>query len=337
MRKLLAFIFGFVVVVVLIMPGIIVFISGVEGLQNLVLKTKTAPKVEDVMLKLYLHEQDKIISLPLEEYIKGVISAEMPAEFEFAALKAQAVAARTYTVKHMYAFGGNGCTEHPEADMSSDYKMSQAWLGESVLKERWGKNYKKYWDKIEQAVEATRGQILLYDGKPIQAVFHSTSGVKTASALEVWGYDYPYLQSVESKFDEDSPRYHGKKEVPFTEVAAVFGEESSSLPVMQGGGLDKFIQILSYTDSGRVKEIRIGEKVFTGQEVRNVLQLQSDNFTVHSEAEKLVFETIGYGHGVGLSQYGANGMAKAGKSYQEILQHYYTGVELKQVHDLQMK
>lgn len=284
---------------------------------------------EDITIKVYMHEINQIVSMNLEDYIKGVVAAEMPAEFELEALKAQAVAARTYAVKHMAVFGGTGSTEHPGADVSTDHNDSQAWLDETKLKAKWGENYAKYWSKVSRAVDQTRGLILTYNGEPINAVFHSTSGERTASAKEVWGFDYPYLKSVACSWDKKSPRYQDTKGITLNELEARLGADAGIVAAAQSGGGAGITSIIDYTDSGRVNKVRIGSKTMTGLEVRQKLELRSANFQIESAGDKLIFKTTGYGHGVGLCQYGANGQAKENRNFRQILAYYYTGVAIK--------
>ena len=284
---------------------------------------------ESVTIHVYLHEKNKVANMSLEEYIQGVVAAEMPAEFNEAALEAQAVAARTYAVKHMKQFGGAGASDHPDADVSTDYTKNQAWASEEVLKERWGKKFYDYQQKIKLAVLKTQGMILTYDGEPINALFHSTSGTRTASSKEVWGNDCPYLQSVECKWDKDSPRYQDSKTINVAGLAEAFGQDSVTV---SAGGASEIAKVLDLTDSGRVAQVRIGSKNFSGSEVRNTLGLRSENFTVSYSGDQITFHTIGYGHGVGMCQYGANGMAKEGRKYEDILKYYYKGVELKNIY-----
>lgn len=326
MNKLLVGLVGLVAFMVILLPGVIALLMGQSGGGG----GRMMVKADRLMIHVYLHEENKIEKMALEEYVKGVLSAEMPAAFEPEALKAQAVAARTYAVKHMRTFGGSGVEGQPEADVSTDFTKDQAWLSEKTMKERWGSKYREYWKKIEQAVEKTRGQIVAYENQPISALFHSTSAERTASAKEVWGYDYPYLQSVECRWDKASPRYSDTKAVSVADLNAALGEGAGSVAAMQGG-MDQIAKVLSLTESGRVKEVRIGSKTFSGQEARRLLGLRSENFTAEQRGDQLIFHTLGYGHGVGLCQYGANGMAKEGKGYQEILKYYYTGVDLKNI------
>jgi stage II sporulation protein D len=329
-RKLLGVVVGLVALLVIVLPSVLIFVMGIS--KSTVTQQRSVAKLESVMINVYLHEKDKVETMSLEEYIKGVVGAEMPAEFEPAALEAQAVAARTYAVKSMRSFGGGGVSDHPDADVSTDFTKNQAWLSEAVLKERWGKKYEEYSKRISEAVDATHGQILVYEDKPISAVFHSTSGGRTASAKEVWGYDYPYLQSVECKWDEKSPRYSDSKSIALSDIESILGPEAGVMAAVQSGD-QSITKVISLTESGRVNEIRIGSKTFKGQEVRTLLGLRSENFTVALQGDQLVFKTLGYGHGVGMSQYGANGMAKLGKSYKDILLYFYTGVKLKNIYE----
>ena len=328
MKKLLAFIALLVVVVVILIPTLIT--GRIHTLDSNTERSGKVLKGEDVFIKVYFHEQGKIIEMNLEAYIAGVVAAEMPAEFELEALKAQAVAARTYAVKNMLTYGGNGLASQPGADVSTDYRQSQAFLSEERLKERWGTQYERYWGKINKAVEETRGQVATYNGEFINAVFHSTSGERTASSKEVWGFDYPYLISVSCPWDQKSPRYNGRKEFALTEIEHLLGAETQVVTAVQNGS--GATQVIDTTDSGRVGQVRIGSKILSGLAVREKLDLYSTHFKIEIQGGRMVFTTVGYGHGVGLCQYGANGMAKAGQEYRQIITTYYTGVAIKNIH-----
>jgi len=324
-KKVLALTVVFVVVTVMALPTLTVYLLGGPA------KNRSARifRGEDISIRVYIAAEDRIAEMNLEEYLKGVVAAEMPAEFEEEALKAQAVAARTYAVKNMVMFGGEGLTDHPGADVSTDIHSGQAWLDEKQLKARWGEpDYNRYWEKISRAVDETRGLIMTYNGEPINAVFHSTSGGHTASAMEVWGFDYPYLQSVVCTWDKQSPRYSDSKTYSPEELEQRLGADAGVMAAVQNGNTD-VAQIIDRTASGRVDKIRLGTKNFSGIELRQKLDLRSTNFTVDVEGDKLVFKTIGNGHGVGLCQYGANGMAKAGMDFRHILTYYYIGVTIK--------
>jgi len=326
-KKILAFATMLVIVAVIIIPTLIV--GGINNLDSVSDRSGKMPKGEDVFIKVYIHEQGKIVEMNLEEYIAGVVAAEMPAEFELEALKSQAVAARTYAVKSMLIFGGGGVANQPGADVSTDYRQNQAFLSGERLKERWGSSYEKYWGKISRAVAETRGQVITYNGEFINAVFHSTSGERTASAKEVWGFDYPYLISVPCSWDQQSPRYTDKKEFVLAEIEQLLGAETQVLAAVQNGS--GATQVIETTDSGRIGQIRIGSKVLSGLTIREKLELRSTNFKIEIQGNKMIFNTIGYGHGVGLCQYGANGMAKAGHDYRHIITNYYTGVAIKNI------
>ena len=314
------------ILVLIFVPTTLTLLLGIAGSAKNISPLTRDGKDTDVIIKVYMENTKQIVNLKLEDYLKGVVAAEMPAEFEAEALKAQAVASRTYAVKHMRAFGGEGCPQSPRADVSTSVNSSvgQAYLNEAELKAKWGKNYGKYWRKVSAAVDETRGIVLTSNGKLICAVFHSASGDRTASAKEVWGTDYPYLQSVACKWDQDSPRYASVAEITPAALLAKLGGEAD-IPVYAQGGLRNVAAVLSRTESGRVEKIRIGGKTFTGQEAREKLGLRSANFEIEALDGKLIIKTIGYGHGVGLCQYGANGQAKEGRGFREILQYYYRG------------
>lgn len=287
---------------------------------------------DGVMIKVYLHDQGQVAEMNLEEYIKGVVAAEMPAEFDLEALKAQAVAARTYAARQMRMYGGSGWPQHPEVDISTDPREGQAWLSEQMLKNKWGNfNYDRYWAKISRAVEETRGIVLLYNGEMINALFHSTSGGETEDPGEVWGQKIPYLQSVACPWDQGSPRYKASKSFNISELENILGPDAGVITAAKAGNSD-FAQVVEKTVSGRIKKVRIGSKVFEGTTVREKLGLNSTNFSWKVSGDQVQIETIGYGHGVGMSQYGANGMAKEGKGYKEILQYFYQGVQLANVY-----
>lgn len=283
------------------------------------------PKQADLTVRLYLKEEKKTITLTLEEYVKGVVAGEMPAHFHPEALKAQAVAARTVAVRRLKRFGGAG---YPgtDADLSDDVQDSQAWLNKKQLIAKWGLwGYYQNWSKIAAAVEATAGLILTYNGELIDALYHSTSGPRTANAEEVWGTPVPYLKSVPCSFDQHSPRYRQEQ---------VFTVEALLSALGHGGKLPATalpLRVIDRTASGRVKTVQVGEKLYRGVEFRSRLGLASTNFTIHRQEGKVIVTTTGYGHGVGMCQYGADGLAKEGKTFQEILHYYYQGVEIRKL------
>lgn len=280
-------------------------------------------------IKLYCVAAERIVTLPLDEYVSGVVSAEMPAEFPLEALKAQAVAARTYAVKQMRCFGGEGVA-NGDADISDSAAADQAWVSDSVLRERWGKDYMKYQQKIRQAVLSTAGQVVCYDDKPISALFHAASAGRTASAEEVWGSSgYPYLTSVAAPEDKEDPRICRDKKLSWSEFMESLGEDAAPVSVPED-----IIQILSYTKSGRVASLKAAGKVLSGSEARALWGLRSAHFTAAYADGFVHFITYGYGHGVGMSQYGAAALAEQGQNYREILAYFYRGTTLKNVTEL---
>ena len=278
-------------------------------------------------LKLLHKDTGKIEEIDIDEYLYGVVSAEMPASFEEEALKAQAVVARTYTIYKII----NNEDKHGEANICDDSTCCQAWISEEDRKEKWNeKERESYWEKIVSAVNSTKGEIITYEGKPINAFFHSNSGGATEAPVDVWGGSgYPYLQSVTTAGEDAYSQYSSKVEISKDEFVEKIKEEHSDFKI----DFDEkdCIKIEEYTDGNRVKKIKIGNLELSGVEVRNILGLRSANFKVTIEKEKIKFEVTGYGHGVGMSQTGADSLAKEGKTYEEIIHHYYTDVEIENI------
>lgn len=269
---------------------------------------------------------DQVLNLTMDEYLKGVVAAEMPASFDPEALKAQAVAARTFT---LYRMNGTPMEEHKGADVCTDYAHCKAYLSPDREQEVWGENASAYAEKIAQAVEGTDGTVVLYEEQPILSVFHSTSSGRTENSGDVWSSDLPYLQSVESMGEESSPRYYGRVEMDPQEFQTAFLAEHKDADL--SGEPGTWISDLTRSQAGGVLTAKVGGITVKGTQLRTLLGLQSTNFTVSYEDGKLVFQTVGYGHGVGMSQYGAQAMALSGSTYEEILEHYYTGVAVKKL------
>lgn len=273
-------------------------------------------------------ETGEILTLDFEEYIKGVVAAEMPASFEEEALKAQAVAARTYAFRRMKEQMAKPVETRPSFHITTDFHTGQSYLTMEELKQKWGNNFYSYYEKVVKAVVATKGEIMVYEDEPIEAVFHSTSAGVTQSAQEVWSLDLPYLQSVESVEDVKAPSFI--QQVEFTSEEFL-NRITECLPeiVIAKENIGKQIQIIERSSSGYVKQVQIGNQILSGQDIRNILGLASNHFTLEQEGDNLTFITQGYGHGVGMSQYGAHFMAEEGKTYKEILQHYYQGIRIE--------
>ncbi len=276
-----------------------------------------------IPVRLFVHHEGRIQRLDLEEYLVGVVAAEMPAEFHWEALKAQAVAARTLSIKRLKRFGGRGCRVNPEADFCDDPGESQAWLADTGLKRKWGpRNFQRYYRKIREAVMETSGEIITYNNIPIDAVFHSTCGVGTTAAGEIWNQDSPYLQSESCGFDQDSARYSQKIGFTWQELSRRLKTPEAVLQTMK---------VVRRSRTGRVLWMSLGKQYLRGEEFRKMAALNSTCFTWKMKRSGIYFTVLGYGHGVGMCQYGANGMAKQGWDYHRILQHYYRGVRFHKI------
>ncbi len=272
-------------------------------------------------ISLYLHETGQRTTLPLEEYLVGVVAAEMPASFHVEALKAQAVAARTYTLSRLKG----GCTS--ECDLCSDSGCCQAYNTDAACKEKWGANYTQNIKKIRDAVEETQGEALYYDGELIEALYHAASGGQTEDSENVFASARPYLRGVESENEVGSS--HITDEERLTRKAFVKAVNAAwPKAKLKAGSLPDQVKITERFDSGRVKAIKLGGVTVTGRELRSALELRSAWFTIEFTSDEVVINTRGYGHGVGMSQAGANGMAQEGATYREILAHYYTGTTI---------
>ncbi len=277
---------------------------------------------ETTTIKVYDHRADKLVDMDLEEYIVGVVSAEMPAYYSFEALKAQAVASRTYT---LYGVVHGGCHTNPDADVCTNSKCCQAFSSQERMQKTWGKDYAANYNRVAQAVMETAGEVLVYDGKLCDALYHACSGGQTEDSEHVYANALPYLRGVLSPY-EDPMR---EENVDFGTdalvelIAAKYPESGIDAENVRNG-----IAIAKAYDSGRVETLRLGKTTITGKQARNLFGLRSTMFTIEWTQKGIVFHTKGYGHGVGLSQNGANGMAKHGSDYREILLYYYTGAEL---------
>lgn len=249
-----------------------------------------------------------VINLNMTDYLIGVVSSEMPASFNLEALKAQSVLARTYALKAKQT--GKKLT---------DTVSTQSYIDIDQMKNKWGNSFNTYYNKIKNAVENTNGEYLSYNGNYIEALYHSTNNGKTESSLDVFGNYYPYLISVSSEYDKNASSYLRTINMPLDAISNKLGLSLNN---------DSVISILSYTDGGNIKEININGNNFSGKKVRELLNLRSADFDISISDNNTNITTRGYGHGVGMSQYGANGMANAGYSYKDILSHYYPGTTL---------
>ena len=269
-----------------------------------------------------LGEDGTVTQLDLGEYLWGVVAAEMPASFELEALKAQTVAARSYTLwKTEHSTG-----THPDADLCTDYACCQAWISREEAAANWGENAGTYADKITRAVTLTDGMVLCWEGQPIQAVFHSSSAGRTEDAVAVWGSTVPYLVGVETPEGEEVPNYHTTVTLTARQVSAAL----SGLGCDLTGDASGWFQSFTYTDSGGVASAQVGGTAVSGTTLRTALGLRSTTFEVSYADGVFTFSVTGYGHGVGMSQYGANALARQGKTWRDIVAWYYTGVTVEQ-------
>ncbi|MBM7870560.1 stage II sporulation protein D [Clostridium pascui] len=287
--------------------------------------------IKEIKVKVYRDKTKKIEEMSLEDYIKGVVASEMPAEFHIEALKAQAVAARTYAVTHIKSLGGSGCSKDKNADIC-DTVHCQAFMDKIDRMEAWPKdkgNY--YWSKIEEAVNLTKGQVLKYNGEVVKGAYYfAISSGKTEDVKDVFSTSLPYLKSVESPGEEIAPKYKSTSIYSYYKLASIINEYFDK-NIVSSSSLKTNIKIKSKTEAGGVKEMQIGSRTLKGSQFRTMLGLNSTNFVINFGKKDIQIVCTGYGHGVGMSQWGANVYAKGGKSYNEILTHYYQGVKIEQI------
>ncbi len=274
-------------------------------------------------VKLLHAKTGEVEEIELDNYLLGVVSSEMPANFEIEALKAQAVVARTYTIYKI-----TSGKKHENADICDDSNCCQAWITKEERLNKWNESERESnWAKIEEAVNSTKGKIIVYEGKPINAFFHSNSGGITDTATNVWGgSNYPYLQAVETSGEDAYSQYNSEVTITKDEFISKIKEYHNDFEI--DFSKENQIEILEYTDGERVKTIKIGNLNLSGVEVRTIFGLRSAKFEVTIDDENIKFTVVGYGHGVGMSQTGADSMAKQGNNYEEIIKHFYTGVEI---------
>lgn len=311
------------ILVIFILPLLILKGCSSEGHKNKINEFEGAGSIN---IKVFNTTTGKLQEMNLEEYMLGVVAGEMPSEFHIEALKAQALAARTYTLMRSRAFGGEGCSKHPEADVCTDPAHCQAYRDPMTIN-------KNSYEKYKEAVLSTRGEVIVYNDALIDAVFHSTSGGKTENSEDVWSAKVPYLRSVISQYEENSPKLITKKEIKVTDFIAAMKKLDSGIK-LSTKNIKNQIKIIDRSEGGRIKNIQIGGKVLSGSAVRGSLGLNSSNFSITYSGSTMTFTVIGYGHGIGLSQYGADGMANNGSAYEEIVKHYYQGVEIVKIDDL---
>lgn len=296
---------------------LIAFMLALSSLLPHVSAAEEASQFYDSKITVRLQDAGEMKELSLHDYLIDVVLQEMPASFESEALKAQAVAARTFTLRSIYCD-----SQHEDADVCGESVCCQCYMDEQEGRAAYGDRYEESRSKVEEAVSATDGVVLVCDDELIEAVYFSSAGGRTESASAVWGNEVSYLQTVESP-----------EEIRITDFAV----DTASFCELLGrddlsGSPASWFGAVSYTDGGSVDYLEIGGIPYRGTELRSMFGLRSANFCVSVVGDEIHFEVSGSGHGVGMSQYGANEMALQGATYQSILTHYYTGAELKQLY-----
>lgn len=304
-----------------------------ESVKNKIKKTQeiTYEKIDkdDPIINVYDVDENKIKKMNMEEYLYGVLSSEMPSTFDEEALKAQAVAARTYVI---YKIENNIKSGHKGADICTNSSHCQAYTSYENLKNIKGKDWMDSdYVKVKKAIDETRGQILTYNDKAILPLYFSTSSGKTENSEDVFSTKYPYLVSVDSPYEKQSPKYITTYSIEKSKFIKYIKNSYPQLSVSLSQ-LNNQVNIESRTEGGCVKIIRIGNIKLSGIQIRKILNLNSANFTIDYSGNEMKFTIKGYGHGVGMSQWGAQGMAQKGYKYYDILFHYFKDTNIKDIY-----
>ena len=302
----------------LFLPYLIVVILGKIGVFDEPDKPEEKPKGYTVTL--FHHDTETLETLDLRTYLWGVIAGEMPASYPEEALKAQTVASYTYLLHRIETIADHPSSDFGhKGDVCDNPEHCKAYLSHAEAAERWGQDwYDASVDKISAAVESVLGEVLLYDGAVANTVFHAISGGKTEAAADVWGAEIPYLQSVDSHWDQDAAGFTSTVTVPIKDFRNKL-EQQDCTP-----------GATTLTEGGSVATQVLGDKTYTGRELRSLFNLRSTRFTLSVNETEALFQVSGYGHQVGLSQYGASVLAENGYTYREILAYYYTGTTLQE-------
>ena len=288
-------------------------------------KSSASSKSGNIIYKVKNHKTGKILSLKASDYIKGVVAAEIPPTYETEAIKAQAVASNTFALRMIAA-----CNPDSGYYFTTDPSKHQAYLSPEEMKARYKNKYNEYYKKISDAVDSVISQVITYKNEPISAVFHSTCGGYTENSENIWGAETPYLKSVKSN-DTSSPYYNNKKLVKSDDVKSVLKQNYPKIKL--SSSKNEWFKITKRSQAGSVISAKAGSIKITGSNLRYIFGLNSQNISISYDKSKdvFIFESKGFGHCVGMSQYGANELAKQGKDYKEILKHYYTGVKIQKI------
>lgn len=305
------------------------FSESINGKDKKEVNYETVDK-ETPVIKVYNTKTNTVDNMNMEEYLYGVVAGEMPSDFELEALKAQAIAARTFVIYR---------EEHPSSNkdkgaaVCTDYRHCQEYKSIEELKKVKGSEWiKTFYPKIKQAIDETKGQIIAYNDEPILTLYFSTSSGKTENSSEVFSANYPYLKSVDSPYDKTySPRYASNVKISNKDFVKMLQSHYADIKISESD-LKSQVKILKRSEGGAVEDIMLGNKQISGKDVRSIFKLNSANFEIKFKDNYLDFVVKGYGHGVGMSQWGAQGMAIDGYKYYEILEHYYTGTKIKDIY-----
>jgi stage II sporulation protein D len=327
MKKFVGYIILMIVIVVFLPLILVRNYSVVE-------EPKTTKNQTNITINVYIADQKKVVKMQLEDYLLGVVAAEMPASYEIEALKAQAVAARTYALgRAAKLYISRTDTTHNGADVCTSPAHCQAWISKDTAIKRWGLlSSFKNWNKICKAVNSTSGQVLKYNNVLINPLFHSNSGGHTENVEDVWaGTAEPYLRGVESLGEDTSSEYQNEVVLEKHDMIKILEGSYPKLELIDENILSD-IEIKNYSSGDRVLEMKIGNITIKGTEFRKLFQLKSTNFKISQLPNgKIAIKTLGYGHGVGMSQCGANYLALKGTSFIDILKYYYKGVEITEL------
>ena len=292
-----------------------------------VVKYDSMPKVTKI--KVFITKENTIKEINLEEYVTGVVASEMPVGFGVEAIKAQAVAARTYALAHVAELGGAGCNKYEKGADVCDTVHCQVYINKDERINEWGKvKGEEYWNKISNAVKATAGEVLTYnDNLVMEPYYFSTSSGRTENSEDVFSTIVPYLRSVESPGEEKLKDIKSSKTFNYNEISRIINNNYNNARV-SSYNIRNQVTVINRTQAGSVKSIKVGSITMTGSKFRTMLGLKSSNFKIKFNSSTVEVDCSGYGHDVGMSQYGADAMAKKGKNYVQILTHYYQGTKI---------
>ena len=338
-KKILLYIFSFATILIIV-PAIFISIGNKINKEGSYIVPKFNVNKKNVIfnenngggpkIRVYITKEKKIREMYLEEYVRGVLCGEMPVTFDIEALKAQAVASRTYALSHMKSFGGTECKEANGGNVC-DTVHCQVYMSKETRFNDWTVSLRdKYWIKVTDAVEQTKGQVLTYNGKLVlEPLYFAVSSGKTENGSNVFTSAEPYLSSVKSEGEESALKYKTTTTYSYNWLASVINKEYPKA-IISSSKLKNQVKIISHnSDSGSVKEIKLGSITISGTEFRHMININSSNFTINYNKNNIEIKCMGYGHGVGMSQWGANVMAKKGNKYDVILTHYYQGVKIE--------